>query len=378
MHSYFSSTYLEAKRRFLEAAATANAQLSHYPINPNTPELSIDLAFLPNKGAIKKPSCLVISSGVHGVEGFLGSAVQLALLDQLDTLAKHSSNRPDILLIHGINPYGFHHRRRVNEHNVDLNRNFLEEGEFVGAPKGYKQLYHFLNHEKPAGRWSLFYFEALYNLLRFGLTKLKESVAPGQYEFPKGVFYGGRQQEASTQILMNEVYPQLQNYEHILHLDYHTGLGSFGDYKLLLTKCETPSSVHWYQQHFDPTRTESMLSEAKVGYRSTGLLGEWFQERLGVDRYRFATVEFGTYHAVRVAKALALENQAHHFGAINPARKEALSANLLERFYPDSDTWKRSCLTHGLDVIRQGLHSFDHQTSSEPVDQAASSAQLQP
>src|SRR5690606_39367139 len=31
-----------------------------------------------------------------------------------------------VLLIHAINPYGFSHIRRVNEDNIDLNRNFRD------------------------------------------------------------------------------------------------------------------------------------------------------------------------------------------------------------------------------------------------------------
>jgi hypothetical protein len=42
---------------------------------------------------------------------------------------------PDVTLvfIHAVNPYGFHHDRRVNEDNIDINRNFLTPEEFEMA-----------------------------------------------------------------------------------------------------------------------------------------------------------------------------------------------------------------------------------------------------
>ena len=43
---------------------------------------------------------------------------------------KSNKKLPTIVLIHALNPYGFKTNRRVNEDNIDLNRNFLSEEEF--------------------------------------------------------------------------------------------------------------------------------------------------------------------------------------------------------------------------------------------------------
>ncbi len=92
---------------------------------------------------------IVLSSGVHGVEGYLGSAIQLRYLHEIllqneqlieTCQADHSINATEIesskkgespnyerkvLLIHAVNPNGMRHHRRTNENNVDLNRNAL-------------------------------------------------------------------------------------------------------------------------------------------------------------------------------------------------------------------------------------------------------------
>ena len=84
---------------------------------------------------------LIHCSGTHGIEGYLGSAIQLRFLHELflqnaqrlcttdNVRAPPTKNTPvkKVLLIHAINPYGMRHHRRTNENNVDLNRNVLSD-----------------------------------------------------------------------------------------------------------------------------------------------------------------------------------------------------------------------------------------------------------
>ena len=68
---------------------------------------------------------LVLTSGTHGVEGFCGSGCQVSLLEDSRFLRQIERAGIALLMIHAVNPYGFSHLRRVNEDNVDLNRNFI-------------------------------------------------------------------------------------------------------------------------------------------------------------------------------------------------------------------------------------------------------------
>lgn len=65
------------------------------------------------------------SSGVHGVEGYAGSAVQNKILDFFLETPNMIKDDVAIVIIHVVNPYGMSWWRRWNENNVDLNRNFL-------------------------------------------------------------------------------------------------------------------------------------------------------------------------------------------------------------------------------------------------------------
>ena len=71
--------------------------------------------------------------GTHGPESYVGSAVQLSILDtfvHLNVTDKDRESIPNIVFVHALNPYGFATNRRVNEDNIDINRNFLTEVEF--------------------------------------------------------------------------------------------------------------------------------------------------------------------------------------------------------------------------------------------------------
>ena len=57
---------------------------------------------------------------------------------------------------------------------VDLNRNFLGEGEtYEGAPEGYDVLDAFLNPPSPPG-WDLYYARAAWLIARHGMSTLKQ------------------------------------------------------------------------------------------------------------------------------------------------------------------------------------------------------------
>ena len=96
-------------------------QLETYPIDAKGPrgeDLTIDVGVSRHGDPDR---VLVLSSGVHGVEGFFGSAVQVALLERWANSPPLSTK---VLLLHGLNPFGFAWLRRCDENNVDPGRNF--------------------------------------------------------------------------------------------------------------------------------------------------------------------------------------------------------------------------------------------------------------
>jgi len=134
--SAFSLDYITARTKFRTAASSLGFHHTAYPINQISPtgeELTIDVAC---SNEFNSGRAIVISSGLHGVEGFLGSAIQLALLERYQELASSSGSK--LVLIHALNPYGFAWLRCWNEYSIDLNHNFLlSEEAFDGSPMDY-------------------------------------------------------------------------------------------------------------------------------------------------------------------------------------------------------------------------------------------------
>src|ERR1700687_4972105 len=123
--SFFSADYLEGRHKFLSAAAARGlkhtAYLNPHAKGPKGEDLTIDVAVL---GPDNAKAGLLVISGTHGVEGYAGSGAQIGWLQ-----STRNANWPGdlkLVLVHALNPYGFAWNRRVNEENVDLNRNFVD------------------------------------------------------------------------------------------------------------------------------------------------------------------------------------------------------------------------------------------------------------
>ena len=143
--SPFSDDYATARDRFCGAAHAMGLRQEKLPVDVPTPygsDLSIDVAFA---GSERPSRVLIVTSGLHGVEGFFGSAIQVALLE--DVLRRDGvPSGVAIVLVHALNPFGFSKIRRFDDENVDLNRNFLLRGEeFKGCPDRYAELDGLLN-----------------------------------------------------------------------------------------------------------------------------------------------------------------------------------------------------------------------------------------
>ena len=339
---YFSPDYFTARDRFRTAATQAGGRLEILPLTAKGPKgeiLSIDLSWF---GATEPQRLLLHSSGIHGVEGFAGSAIQLQLIENLPALPSGSA----IVVVHTLNPFGMTWLRRVNENNVDLNRNFRSNGSFAGAPSIYAALDHFLNPRTPPS--SDFYFaKTAYLIARYGMTALKQSVVGGQYDFPKGLFFGGKQLEEGPRKYEAFLKRRLSTAHKTIAIDIHTGLGKFATDSLLVE-----SEDHAFLQARFGQRVRSLQPNQGPAYRVAGGL-ESMIFRVFAQRPMFVCQEFGTYGAARVLHALREENRWHQYGkgSVDHVSKR----NLMEVFCPADDRWRLAVLERGRVLVEQAV-----------------------
>ncbi len=358
----FSSDYHVAASRFREAAARVGARLEQHAIHEpgETPALTIDVATV---GSARPRQTIIVSSGVHGIEGFFGSAIQLGWLSRLASGALLPPDDVSVVLLHAVNPFGFAHRRRTNEDNVDLNRNFLDATKpYEGAPDGYASLDPLLNPASPPFRLDPFRLKALWYIQRLGMPALKAAVAGGQYQFPRGLFFGGHREAASTRLVRTHLRHWLGDADRVVHIDLHSGLGACARHRLLLLDTADSPELRWYRETFDPETVEPASDAEATAYDTSGTLGGWAMASLGSGsvRYRFVTAEFGTYSLVRVLGALRAENRAHHFGRPGTRTFERTKTELLECFCPRSEQWRRAVIGQGLGTIERAISGAIH------------------
>lgn len=304
-------------------------------------------------GSTTPERVVIISSGLHGIEGFFGSALQLALLESLSSGFSLAAN-VKIVLIHALNPFGFAWRRRWNEDNIDLNRNFLLPAEaFEGSPADYANFNAFLNPSAPPSKFEPYLLKAIWLILQYGMTQLKNTLPVGQYDFPKGLFFGGHTPAQTQVILANHLSEWIGPAINILHLDFHTGLGPWGTYKLLLPVPQASAAFARLVERFGAECFEPCSQEG-VSYQIRGGLASWCQNLFPDRCYDLLTAEFGTYSTIQVLKALRAENRAHWWGKPNQSY-EWTKADLVEMFAPASEQWREKCIAHGLDLCRRAL-----------------------
>ncbi len=344
----FSVDYPTAREKFRRAAKKGACWVSQWSIPGNRPQgesLTVDVAWLGERSAQR---VLLHTSGLHGVEGFAGSAIQLQLLTE-------SPERPPgtaLVLLHILNPYGMRWLRRTNAENVDLNRNFVFPGQLRhGTSAAYQSLDPVLNPGYPP-QVDLFCLRAFYALLRYGYRPLKAAIACGQYAFPRGLFYGGSALQPEVLAYHEWLRQHLPQPERLLVVDVHTGLGRSGQESLFNGLVATPTD--------DLSRllARPLLldgnQEKVLGYETFGAHQELYRQLFSTCATDFITQEFGTKPVWEVLQALRKENQWQHYGS--GTLEHPCKRTLKEAFCLPSPAWQERIVAAGVRLVGRGLH----------------------
>ena len=234
LNDYYSGSYVQARDRFLKATSGFQRKPEYsVGVESDVGSLTVNAAFNPAEKTRHDGSkdLVIISSGTHGIEGFAGSAVQLYFIQEL---LSRFNEYTSVALIHALNPYGFHHRRRVASSNVDLNRNCLDNlvdykvddeelvmasdaSQLIVAPNRPRQ--NDFEEQMRFARWVL----QIIAKRRFKL--LENAIGGGQYKHPESLFYGGTEPEQSVKILQSIIEEYTSGHRNFILIDLHTGYG---------------------------------------------------------------------------------------------------------------------------------------------------------
>ena len=350
--NHFSRDYRAARNGLLAAAGKA-AGWSHQAHRHPLPGLDGEPIFVDTfwRGPAEASRVLVITAGTHGVEGFCGSALQSQFVADAPPLPDDTA----VLMIHAVNPYGYSHLRRVNEDNVDVNRNFVDFDDGPPENTAYGEVEPLLNPtELPDGRIERIMGDLMKLNDSMGFLQFLKVVAGGQYAFSHGVQFGGREPTWSRRTVETIWNAMLAKAEIIVQFDIHTGFGPNATGTLMMAA--DPEEPHhaltqaWFGDMMITPRPKTREETILGGYLNGGL-----EQTMSEAWVIPMTLEYGTEPPEAVLAAMIEDNWLVHHGAIDSQRGHAIKARLREVFLPSDDEWRRAILARGRQVFSDAL-----------------------
>lgn len=343
----FPADYAQGRARFLDAAAAAGAVLSHHELPGHRGRqgeaLALDAALLPARperpGTDAQAPLLIVSSGVHGVEGLCGSGCQQHLLLDHELLALARSRGVDLLFLHAVNPYGFSHLRRGNEDNIDLNRNCIDFT--AGAPlanPGYAELHGWL----VPPTWPP--DDAVQQQLnqaqqRLGVAAYRRAVTAGQNSHPGGLFYSGQAPSWSNRTVRELLRTHGAQRRHIAWVDLHTGLGPRGHGEKIHAGRTTQADLLRGRRLWGADVVAAWEGQSASEQVRGPVVGCVYDECPQAEVAAIA-LEFGTVPYDQFLDALRADQWLHQHPEAPAALAEAIRQRMREAFYVDADDWR--------------------------------------
>ncbi len=353
---FFSRDYADARRRFTEAAKAAgftpDRHINSKVKGPKGEELSTEVARIGPKQA---GSVVFASSGTHGVEGFCGSGAQVGWL--VSGVVKELPKNTALVLIHAINPHGFAHERRVNEDNVDLNRNFRDHETPPPHNAPYAEIHDFLipaDWEGPARKKA---DEAITKYIAVrGEKTFQAAVSTGQWEYPDGLFFGGKAPVWSNQLWRKLIREHAAGARRIVHLDFHTGLGGYGDCEVIfgpskVNKADLARARAWWGRVACTGEGDSLSADVQ------GVNPGAIAEEAPAAEVTAVALEYGVLPVMDTLGALRADHWLYTRarGDTSTPLGKKIKQQIRNAFYGQTDDWKDRIYAKGTEVLRQAF-----------------------
>jgi len=352
----FPASYAEGRARFLDECARRGASVAthrHPLAGPDGAPLFLDVARFGSPAGPGARRVLFVLSGTHGIEGLCGSGIQTWLLR--NGLVERASADVALVLAHAVNPWGFAWLRRVNEDNVDLNRNFIDHGAPHPENPDYDALHDALNLARlepaavAAGLERIRAFQTAH-----GAAATYRALSGGQYAHPRSLQYGGREPVWSNRALRAIVAREAAGAELAVGVDLHSGLGS----RAVGLLFQTASQVSAEARLAAALWPDVLRAEPAGGTDAalvSGLLGPAFCATLRPLPSCCVVLEFGTREIVEVMLALQAEGWLHHHGDRDSEEGRAILQRMRDAFFVDEDDWKEKVCRRAQEVVNRAL-----------------------
>ncbi|MFU2158659.1 M14 family metallopeptidase [Caldisericum sp. AR60] len=330
----FRAHFEEFKRKFSDVA------IESIPIDEND-NLFIDIIRIFKD----KPKTLIFTIGEHGVEGIFGSFIMEVFIQEI--LPMLNLEDTSIILVHPINPFGMKYLERTNKNNVDLNRNFLNSWDNIFKNTAYLSLRDVF--EKSGSVENLVverikYYKDVLKILIQGKTKLvKNTLLIGQYESPNGLYYGGKDYEKETLLMIKLFENAFKISKQVVHIDIHTGYGPKDTMSVVNSHLFVEDSKTFEKEiNYSPV----VKSENSEFYSMSGDMIDYLytlrNEKFRDTKLYSASFEFGILgdsilNEIEALFRAIINNRLRFYGSKNDKIKQYVKKLYLEAFCPTSE-----------------------------------------
>lgn len=346
---WFEADYSAARQRFLDTAARAGLTVqtaAHPETGPVGEPLAVDwLRFGPDDAR----GLVFIISGTHGAEGFVGSAMQSAMLASAD---RWTGAFPDtaFVLVHAACPFGMAWQRRESADNSDLLRNLSGHR----PPHPPNPVYAGIDWALNPAEWHGPVREAAEQGIRdfidaHGKEALIRAVKQGQYLNPKGILYHGTEPSWECRTLDAIAREHFATAPRIAIVDVHTGFGAYGE-----AICICPNGrdslqyarlERWFGAPPFVTGDDPMIPRHHVSPYAV------WEEDFADREITGIGLEFGTFPSDGLFERMRADNWLFHHGDRDTPEGREISAAMARHCYPRERTWMDQTLPTGLHVV---------------------------
>jgi hypothetical protein len=349
----FSDTYAEARKKFVDAARRSGAKLASYrhpdQRGPAGEPLFLDVAVL---GPGDASRVLVVGSGTHGIEGYPGSAAQRAWLRGRPRLPRDTA----VVFFHAQNPWGFAHKTRVTEENVDLNRNFIDFSRAPPLNPGYDELHPAIAIKE----WNDASIAGVFARLdafreRVGEKAFSDAFNGGQYTHADGIFYGGARPQWANNAFRAAVETHLARVRKVAYVDLHTGIGPWCEHVYLCFHAEgSPARERaraWWGER--AVNLQGITHKKLASY--SGTIIDAFAAMLPQAEVTSVVVEFGTRPRQEMQRASMAQRWMRFEGPRDPVLAAKVRREYEAAFYPAEPEWRQAVLEQSRELIDRGV-----------------------
>ncbi|MGL4883738.1 MAG: DUF2817 domain-containing protein [Waterburya sp.] len=339
MNNYFTDSYLQARRNFLascEGQATLIKSWQHPLRGIAGEKLYIDFAWFGDLAATK---VVVLVSGIHGVEGYCGSGIQVASIKT--GWHRQANQEVAIAMIHGLNPWGMSHLRRVNEDGVDLNRNFIDFQQPLPTNDLYADLADVIVPPTWTTEIQVKTLDEIFTYVNNSPAKM-DDLSRGQYQYWYAPFYGGEVPTWSNRVFRQIVKQYLQDKQAVGLLDYHTGLGQYATGQLMSLDNYDPAQQDLLTSIWGEKLVIAGSANSVAFYHPQGTLISALNNQLSHTCCIAAAYEFGTLPETEMFQALRADHWLYAYEDLNSQQAQVIKQNMLQAFYSDRSDWQES------------------------------------